>query len=39
MTQNAKTQGSQMCVFVQNCKETEMEIIAFCVITVEQIRI
>ena len=40
MTQNAKTQKTHMCVFVQNYKKTEeMEIFAFCVITVEQIRI
>ena len=25
MTQNAKTQKMQMCVFVQNHQETEME--------------
>ena len=39
MTQNAKTQKTQMCVFVQNCKKTEMKIFVFCVITVEPIRI
>ena len=39
MTQKAKTQKTQMCVFVQNRKKTEMEIFAFCVITFEKIRI
>ena len=36
MTQNAKTQILQMCVFVQNHKKTEMEIFAFYVITFDQ---
>ena len=39
MTQNAKTQKTQMCVFVQNYKKTEMEIFAFCVIIHEPIKI
>ena len=39
MTQNAKTQKTQMSVFVQNRKKTEMEIFAFCVIFFEPIRI
>ena len=34
-----KMQKTQMSVFVQNCKKTEMEIFAFCVITFEPIRI
>jgi hypothetical protein len=34
-TQNAKTQKTQMSVFVQNCKKPKMEIFAFCVITFE----
>ena len=33
MTQNAKTQKTQMSFFVQNRKKTEMEIFAFCVLT------
>ena len=37
MTQNAKMQKIQMSLFVQNCKETEMEMFAFCVITFEPI--
>ena len=28
---------TQICVFVQNCKKTEMEIFAFCIITFEPI--
>ena len=39
MTQNAKTQKTQMSVFVQNCKKSEMEIFAFYVITFEPIKI
>ena len=39
MTQNAKTQKTQMSVFVQNRKKKEMEIFAFCVITFEPIKI
>ena len=39
MTQNAKTQKTQMSGFVQNCKKSEMEIFAFYVITFEPIRI
>ena len=38
MTQNAKTQILQMCVFEQNRKKTEMEIFAFCVISFEPIK-
>ena len=37
MTQNAKAQKTEMGVFVQNLKKTEMEIFAFCVITFEPI--
>jgi hypothetical protein len=37
MTQKAKTQKTQMSVFVQNRKNSEMEIFAFCVITFEPI--
>ena len=37
MKQNEKTKKTQICVFVQNCKKTEMEIFAFCVITFEPI--
>ena len=37
MTQKAKTQKTQMSVFVQNRKNLEMEIFAFCVITFEPI--
>jgi hypothetical protein len=37
MTQNAKTQILQMCVFEQNRKKTEMEIFAFCVMIFEPI--
>ena len=39
MTQNAKMQKTQMRVFVQNHKKTEMEIFAFCVITFEPIKV
>jgi hypothetical protein len=39
MTQNAKTQILQVCVFKQSHKKTEMEIFAFCVIFFEPIRI
>ena len=39
MTQNAKTQKTQMCGFVQNCKKMEMKIFVFCVMIVEPIRI
>ena len=39
MTQNAKTQKTQLCVFVQNRKQQEMEMFAFCVITFEPIKI
>ena len=39
MTLNAKTQKMQMSVFVQNCKKSQMEICAFCVITFEPIEI
>lgn len=39
MTQNAKMKKTQMGIFVQNCKKTNMQIFAFCVITLEQIRI
>ena len=35
MKQNATTQKSQICVFVQNRKKPEMEIFAFFVITFE----
>ena len=38
MTQNTKTQKTQISVFVQNCKKLKMEIFAFCVITFEPIR-
>ena len=37
MTQNAKTQKTQMSLFLQNHKETEIEIFAFCTITFEPI--
>ena len=39
MTQNAKTQKTQMSLFLQNHKKAEMEIFAFCVITFEPINI
>ena len=39
MTQNTKTQETQMSVFVQNCKKWKMEIFAFCIITFEPIEI
>ena len=39
MTQNAKTKEMQNSVFVQNRKNTEIEIFALCVITFEPIRI
>ena len=39
MTQKAKKEKTQMSVFVQNLKNPEMEIFAFCVITFEPIRI
>ena len=39
MTQNAKTQKTQMSLFLQNHKKTDMEKFAFCVITFEQIKI
>ena len=39
MTQNAKTQKARMCVFVQNPKKAKMETFAFCVITLEKIKI
>ena len=39
MTQNAKTQKTQMSFFLQNCKKMEIEIFAFCVITFEPIKI
>ena len=32
MTQNPKTEKTQICVFVQNRKKPEMEIFAFCYI-------
>ena len=37
MAQNSKMQKTQMSVFVQNPKNSEMEIFAFCVITFEPI--
>ena len=39
MTQNAKMQKTQMFDFVQNHKKMEMEILVFCVITFEPIKI
>ena len=39
MTQNAKTQKTQMSLFLQNHIKAEMEIFAFCVPTFEQIKI
>jgi ABC-type proline/glycine betaine transport system permease subunit len=36
MTQNAKMRKIQMFDFVQNHKKTEMEIFAFCVLTLNQ---
>ena len=39
MAQNAKMQKTEMSVFVQNCKKSEMEIFAFLVITFEPMRI
>ena len=39
MTQNAKTQKTQMSIFFQNHKKPEMELYAFCVITFEPIEI
>ena len=39
MTQNEKMQEMQMSVFVQNRKKQEIEILAFCVITFEPIKI
>ena len=38
MTQNAKPQKTQMPVFVQNCNTPKVEIFAFCVIILEEIR-
>ena len=39
MSQNAKMQKTQMCVFVQNRKKMEMEIYVFCVVRFEPIKI
>ena len=39
MTQNAKTQKTQMSLFLQDDKKMEMEIFAFCFITFEPIKI
>ena len=39
MTKNAKTQKTQISVFVQNRQKTEMEIFVLCVITFEPIKI
>ena len=39
MTQDTKSQETQMCIFVQNRKKMEMEIFVFCVTTFEKIKI